>query len=208
MKKIYLVRHGQSEGNIGPIRQSPESPLTETGQKQASLLAERLSHLEFELLISSPFKRAYQTAEIISSKTGKQIIKNNLFIERKRPSKQINQPKDSEDNIQSEIKYNQAFKEDKKYKDGESFVEITQRARDALSFLDEKTNKSTVVVTHGIFLRVICAIVLLKESVTAENCFEMIKTLKTANTGITVIEKDEYDEWHLITWNDHAHFAE
>ncbi len=208
MKKIYLVRHGQSEGNIGLIRQSPENPLTERGQRQAHRLSERLSCLEFDLLVSSPFTRAYQTAEIISNKTGKQIIENDLFIERKRPSEQINQPKDSEDNVQSEIEYNQAFKENKKYKDGESFVEITQRARDALSFLDEKTDISTVVVTHGIFLRVICAIVLLKESITAENCFEMIKTLKTANTGITVIEKDEYDQWRLVTWNDHAHFAE
>lgn len=208
MKKIYFVRHGQSEGNIGPIRQSPESPLTETGQKQASLLAERLSHLEFELLVSSPFKRTRQTAEIISNKTGKQVIESELFIERKRPSEQINQPKDSKDNIQSEIDYNQAFRENKKYKDGESFQEIIQRAKDALDFLDKQPHKNITVITHGVFLRAICALVLLRDSITPENCFKMIMNLKTANTGITVIEKDNYDNWRLVTWNDHAHFAE
>jgi alpha-ribazole phosphatase len=208
MKKIYFVRHGQSEGNVGLIRQSPNSPLTQTGQKQANLLAERLSHLEFELLVSSPFKRTRQTAEIISNKTGKQIIESELFIERKRPGEQINQPKDSKDNIQSEINYNQAFRENKKYKDGESFEEIVQRAKDALDFLDKQPHKNITVITHGVFLRVICALVLLEDSITPENCFKMIMNLKTANTGVTVIEKSAENSWELITWNDHSHFAE
>lgn len=54
-KKIYLIRHGESEGNIGPIRQSPESPLSKEGEKQAQIIAERISNLKFDLLISSPY---------------------------------------------------------------------------------------------------------------------------------------------------------
>lgn len=208
MKKVYFVRHGQSEGNVGPTRQSPESPLTNLGKEQSQKLAERLIHLELDLLVSSPFKRTLETAKIISEKTNIEIIENELFIERKRPSEQINQLKDSNNNITSEQEYNKAFKENKKYKDGESFEEIVQRAKDALDFLNEQPYENIIVVTHGVFLRVICALMVLKDSITAENCFEMMTTLKTANTGITVIEKDVHNNWQLVTWNDHAHFTD
>jgi broad specificity phosphatase PhoE len=208
MKKIYLIRHGESEGNAGPIRQSPESPLTEKGIYQANKITERLQHLDFDLLISSPFKRAFQTAEIVSEKTGKKIIQNELFIERIRPTEQIDQPKNSEESIHSEMLYGQAFKENKKYKDGESFEEIVQRAKNALSFLEEQPNEHIVVITHGVFLKVICALVLLQNHINSENCFEIITNLKTANTGITTIEIKPNENWKLVTWNDRAHFAE
>jgi broad specificity phosphatase PhoE len=207
MKKIYLIRHGQSEGNVGPVRQSPETLLTQKGIHQAEIVAERLCHLSFDLLISSPFKRAHQTAEIISRKTGKNILESDLFIERKRPSEQINQLKDSEKSINSEMSYIQAFKENRKYKDGESFEEMVQRAKKALSFLEEASNDCIVVVTHGMFLRVLCALVLLKEQITPENCLEIMKTLKTTNTGISIIEKSE-EGWQLVTWNDQTHFSD
>lgn len=73
MKRIFFVRHGQAEGNIGPIRQSSDAPLTKKGMEQAKIITERLSNLDFELLISSPITRAHQAAEIISQKTDKEI---------------------------------------------------------------------------------------------------------------------------------------
>ncbi len=208
MKKIYFVRHGESEGNIGPVRQSPETNLTSTGLKQAHILAERLSHINFDILVSSPFVRTYETAKIISEKTHREIILNDLIIERKRPSEQIGQLKSSESNIQSELEYAKAFVENKKYKDGESFEEIRDRAKQALEFLDGQDYDSAVVVTHGIFLKVICGFVLLGEQLNAENCFKLIKNLKAHNTGITVIQKDSNNNWRVMVINDYAHFAE
>ena len=208
MKKIYFVRHGESEGNIGPVRQSPETNLTSTGLKQAHILAERLSAIDFDLLISSPYIRTHQTAEIISQKTNKPIIFSDLVIERKRPSEQIGQLKSSENNIQSEIEYAKAFVENKKYKDGESFEEIRDRAKQALEFLDGQDYDSAVVVTHAVFLKVICGLVLLGEHMNAENCFKLIKNLKAHNTGITVIQKDSNNNWRVMVINDYAHFAE
>lgn len=131
-----------------------------------------------------------------------------MFIERKRPSEQLGKPKDGEINIASEREYSKSFLDNRKYKDGESFGEIIDRAKSALEFLEAQKEYEIVVVTHGMFLRVICAVVLLKDSVTPKTCFEFMVTLKTKNTGITVIEKGEDGKWQLITWNDHAHFAE
>jgi broad specificity phosphatase PhoE len=62
--ELYLVRHGQSEGNIG--RTSPDPPLTELGIKQARWTALRFRGVRLNRIYASPFLRAIQTAEIIA----------------------------------------------------------------------------------------------------------------------------------------------
>ena len=63
MKRIYLVRHAQSEYNEKGIFQgSLDSDLTPLGYVQARLLAMYLSGLGIEKIISSPQRRALKTA--------------------------------------------------------------------------------------------------------------------------------------------------
>ena len=65
--KIYLVRHGESVDDIedcyGGIA---DFSLTEAGQKTAEKLADKLKDSEIKILYTSPYKRAFETAEIIS----------------------------------------------------------------------------------------------------------------------------------------------
>jgi broad specificity phosphatase PhoE len=206
--KIYFVRHGESEGNAGKTWQSNTSPLNEKGIKQAQMIADRISSIDFDVLVSSDLIRAKQTAEFISQKTDKEIVESALFAERRKPSNLIGQSRLSQEAIEISQKYYDAFLSNQKYEDGESFEELIQRVKDALSFLENLNAKNIVVVTHGMFLRVICAYVILKNYITPRTCFEFICSLRTQNTGITLIEKDEESEWRLTTWNDHAHFAE
>ncbi len=44
-KIVYFVRHGQSLGNAAAIFQPPESPLSETGRRQAACIAARIAKL-------------------------------------------------------------------------------------------------------------------------------------------------------------------
>ncbi len=68
MTEIILVRHGETEWNVGEIfRGRIDIELNETGIKQAELLAEYLSDLKIEAIYSSPLKRALRTAEIIAN---------------------------------------------------------------------------------------------------------------------------------------------
>jgi probable phosphoglycerate mutase len=66
--RLILVRHGESVGNATEtFTDSPEVPLTELGRAQARESAELLSKLFRPVrLISSPFRRAVETAEIIA----------------------------------------------------------------------------------------------------------------------------------------------
>ena len=59
-----------------------DSPLTEIGIRQAKNIVEILKSYDFDLIISSPLKRALQTAEIISKTLNIEIEVNDLFKER------------------------------------------------------------------------------------------------------------------------------
>lgn len=61
---LYIIRHGESMGNIGHDDADPV--LTELGKKQAQLLALRLRNIKFDAILSSPLTRALQTATPLS----------------------------------------------------------------------------------------------------------------------------------------------
>ena len=76
--KIFLIRHAESEQNIGLAPNTADSlvNITENGKIQAQNCADFLSNyvkenninLEKSVMIVSPFERTKQTAEIINSK--------------------------------------------------------------------------------------------------------------------------------------------
>jgi broad specificity phosphatase PhoE len=67
-KYLWLIRHGESTGNLERrIQGWTDYPLTELGFQQAELLAQRLAHERYIVeLIASPLRRAAETAEVIS----------------------------------------------------------------------------------------------------------------------------------------------
>jgi len=67
MTELILVRHGETEWNVAEVfRGQADIDLSETGRKQAGLLATYLSTAAIEAIYSSPLKRARQTAEAIA----------------------------------------------------------------------------------------------------------------------------------------------
>ncbi len=68
MTEIILVRHGATEWNVAEVfRGQIDIDLSETGVRQAELLAAYLSTSAIEAIYSSPLKRALKTAEIIAN---------------------------------------------------------------------------------------------------------------------------------------------
>lgn len=66
--KFIMVRHGESEGNrVRRFTISSEVGLTELGVRQANEVARRIAQLfKPQIVVSSPFRRARQTSEIIA----------------------------------------------------------------------------------------------------------------------------------------------
>jgi broad specificity phosphatase PhoE len=75
MGRLLLIRHGESEGNRDRVfTRTPEVPLTSIGRRQARETAEFVRERYAPgLLVSSPFTRARQTAEIIGGVLGLQL---------------------------------------------------------------------------------------------------------------------------------------
>lgn len=69
MGRLLLVRHGESEGNaLRRFTDSDRVPLTSAGREQAARAAAFLrTRFEPARIVSSPFTRAWQTAEIIAA---------------------------------------------------------------------------------------------------------------------------------------------
>lgn len=60
---LYLVRHGQSEGNVRKtFHGQTDYPLTETGREQARESAEKLKEVAFSRCCASDLSRAWETA--------------------------------------------------------------------------------------------------------------------------------------------------
>ena len=72
-KEIYLIRHGETDYNLSNMSQGAEfnSKLNKNGINQAKLTGKYLKNFRmkdklFDLIISSPLNRAYNTANIIA----------------------------------------------------------------------------------------------------------------------------------------------
>lgn len=204
-KRVYFVRHGESEANAARVHQGSTEPLSPRGREQARAVAQRVAGIDFDILISSPYVRALETARIISAATGKEIVQNELFSERKKPSEQIGMS--HRDTQELDRLYFEAWLKGGRYKDGDTFQDLVVRARKAIAFLESIPEETVVVVTHGIFLKVICAVILLGEYIEPKTCDRLIWLLRMENTGITEIEMRDQG-WVIETWNDQAHLGD
>ena len=72
---IYLIRHGESEGNREKrFRGGEDFPLSEEGREQVKKLGDALRYSGISLIFTSPLIRAYDTAKAVAETTGSKII--------------------------------------------------------------------------------------------------------------------------------------
>ncbi len=79
---LFLVRHGETALNAARVLQPADTPLSDTGLRQAGALARRLAGLGVAAIVSSDLPRALRTAEAISATTGLAMTTSPLLRER------------------------------------------------------------------------------------------------------------------------------
>lgn len=84
---MILIRHGQTEFNriYSATREDPgirDPGLTDIGRREAAAAGEALLELGLRRLITSPYRRALETAELIAAKLGLPITVDTLVAER------------------------------------------------------------------------------------------------------------------------------
>jgi broad specificity phosphatase PhoE len=68
--RLVLVRHGESDGNVGNAYEGAEPHLTERGRRQARCAGERAGQRPYQALYTSPMSRALETACALAEATG------------------------------------------------------------------------------------------------------------------------------------------
>ncbi len=86
MKKVYIVRHGETDTNSQDVVSGESGTLSEKGKLQAQKLAERLLHINFSHLLASDYERAKQTASFIREVSKKEVEIEPLLREFRRPT--------------------------------------------------------------------------------------------------------------------------
>jgi broad specificity phosphatase PhoE len=70
--EVFLARHGETDDNRPPLRFQGwrDTPLNDTGRRQATELAGRVARLGVRALLSSDLSRALETANIVGERIG------------------------------------------------------------------------------------------------------------------------------------------
>lgn len=83
MTTVCLIRHGETDWNsIGMLQGRKDVPLNEAGILHAKQCREVLQSSQWDVVITSPLKRAKQTATIINEKLNVPVIEMVDFVER------------------------------------------------------------------------------------------------------------------------------
>lgn len=83
MSQICLVRHGETDWNaMGKIQGRTDISLNATGKRQAEECAQYFSNSEWDRIVTSPLKRAKQTANIMNQSLQIPVIEMEEFVER------------------------------------------------------------------------------------------------------------------------------
>ena len=148
--KLYVARHGETGWNaLNKVCGRTDVSLTDKGIMQAERLAEEALKAGVEVIISSPMKRALQTAEPASRLCDVPIITDGRLIEM---DYGIYEGVDRSDKDYLANKRSFAYR----YPKGESMLQVAARVYHFLDETKEKfPGKKVLLVCHGGVCRII-----------------------------------------------------
>lgn len=147
--EIYFVRHGQTDYNIlGKYYGKTDVALNETGQKQAREIAKFLSQTSFDKIITSPLKRAYDTARIIGEKREIPIKKEELLCEQNFGIFEGKTYVELQNEYPEELRmWNEDFSNIAP-KNGESFRQVRERVDKFVEKIRVQKEENILIVAH------------------------------------------------------------
>lgn len=151
--KIYSTRHGQTDYNKNDlILGTTDIELNETGLKQAHELAEEIkkSGIKIDIIIASPMKRSFRTAETISEVNSIEMLTDDRLREW------------NYGEYEGKHRHTEGFAENKVNfgvrmgRTGESLLMLSHRVYSALDdIIENYKDKTVLIVSHGGVCRVI-----------------------------------------------------
>ena len=148
----FVMRHGGSQGNerdLVSYKLQSSDHLTEAGKKQATDSGQKLKKEKIDLIISSPFTRTKETAEIARGELGLSEDKI-IFDERLREINPGDYDGKNWDEYHRHVYNVGANWFNESIAGGESLADVCKRVGECLYEIEEKyKGKNILIVTHG-----------------------------------------------------------
>ncbi|MGS2721449.1 histidine phosphatase family protein [Paraglaciecola aestuariivivens] len=186
---IYLVRHGETQGNKDKVLQFPHTPLSAKGQQQAQLLAKAFQHIKLTHILSSDHVRAEQTAAPLAQMKNISVVREPRLRERNFGALRGTAYAQLTQDI---------FATDYIPPNGESYADFAKRVAKVWQSLIKdyaEPHTNIVIVTHGLVLRELISQHLIATT--------MPKITDLANCSITQV--DSVDAKMLVSCGDCQH---
>ena len=157
--KLYFIRHGQTDWNIVKrLQGATDIPLNENGEELARKTGEGMKNIPFDLIYTSPLKRAYRTAELVRGDRDIPIILEERLREICFGDYEGLISK-SEGYSIPDLEFSNFFKKPESYKippNGEALESLLKRTGEFLEELkskDELQDKTILISSHGAAVR-------------------------------------------------------
>ena len=208
-KLVYFVRHGETELNAQHVRQGPEGSLSEKGRGEALATAKRFPKEKGcpQVIIASPYQRTKETAEIIAKELKMPVEYSELLVERKNPTEVVGHSGQEKKVREIMDRIDKSYHTDNlRYSDEENFVDLKERAKSLLSYIINRPEERMIMITHGIFLKMIVSYMLYGDALTASkyNSLSYFNPINNASMAICSYTTHLFkkNEWKILVWND------
>ena len=199
MTQLILIRHGETVWNQQRRMQGhSDSPLSETGMRQARLLAHHLKQIEFSVLYSSDSGRAHHTARSVAEVTGHEFVLEPRLRERHFGAFEGLTGSEIEAKYPADYARFKSRDQAHVIPGGESASQF--RARVSACFHEiaaRHAGELVVVITHGLVLDVLYRAALGIPP-------ELPRIHELVNAGINRLRYDG-GAWHIEVWADASH---
>lgn len=201
MTRIYFVRHAEAQGNVEEFFQGRiDCDISKKGSVQLEYLAKRFEKIDFDVIYTSPLKRAVTTANAVNRRLmlplnkREDIIEINGGVWEGMLWTEIEKEYPAEHNL---------WKNDMKrfsIKDGENMTEVYERMKAAVDdIVKNNIGKTVVVVSHG------CALRNYLSYAEFGSPDRLGDVGWSDNTAVSLIEYDDEAKPKIIFKNDSSH---
>ena len=206
--KLYFVRHGRTEWNEeGRIQgANGDSPLLESSIQQLEALGQHLSQTYFDAAYSSDLPRAVHTAQILLKQNQHPITLQEVPALRewrlgRLEGRKIMELKALYPEEMRAFRHNLSQFHHNLF-DAESLSDTTKRTCDFVKSLKGKELDTVLIVGHGANLTASIRTLL------GNKPEELRKNGGLDNASVTILTTDDFEHYHLETWNDSSYLED
>lgn len=190
--RLYLIRHGQTESNVGRLLDTahPGAPLNQTGLAQAEALAELLGDEPIEAVYASDLTRAVETATPLANRLGLEVTQ--LKGLREIPAGTMEMSPDWQPYIDALLRW--VDEPEFTIEGGENALGFIARYDAAINQIAEAGHATAALVSHGAALRVWIPTQATNLTVPSPRHLD--------NTQFVVLDGSPETGWTALSWAD------